>query len=217
MFTGLIKEVGQIAAITTHGETAEIQIQSRKISKEAELGDSIAVNGACLTVSAIAGDVFCADISSETISRTSFAEARPGDLVNLEPSLRLGDKMGGHIVAGHIDGVGVIERIEGDGEFCQILFRFPQNMAPYIAEKGSICIEGISLTVTTVEEDTAGAAIIPVTLQHTNLRVKNPGDKINLEADMIARYVERLLSFQNAHKPQGLTMEKLREYGYHIE
>ncbi|MDX9753152.1 MAG: riboflavin synthase [bacterium] len=217
MFTGLIREVGIITSIRTQGETAEIQIHAPKTAQEASLGDSIAVNGSCLTVSFLDQEVFHADLSSETLRRTSFAEAHPGAAVNLEPSLRLADKLGGHLVTGHVDGVGRIESIEGEGEFCQITFSFPPRLAPYIAEKGSICIEGISLTVTFAIEEKAGVSIIPTTLRDTNLGTKNPGDTINIEVDLIARYLERLLTYKSGPSELGLTFDKLRDYGFPVD
>jgi riboflavin synthase len=217
MFTGLIHEIGHIVAIETEGETAELLIHAPALCADAKMGDSIAVNGACLTVSYLDAEHFKADISSETLQRTTFIHAQPGDPVNLEPALRLSDRLGGHMVSGHIDGVGSIERIEDDGEFSRLMIRFPTELARYIAEKGSICIDGISLTVTTVDDHFAGLAIIPTTLHHTTLRYKNPGDTINIEVDLIARYIERLLTTREMQKSTGLTIEKLREYGYHID
>jgi riboflavin synthase len=217
MFTGIIREVGTITAIQLTGETAQIQIQAPATIADAAIGDSICVNGTCLTVSTLDGNTFWADISQETLNRTSFAQTQAGDPVNLEPALRLSDRLGGHLVSGHVDGVGQIETIEGDGEFSVITFRFPSHIAPYIAEKGSICLEGISLTVTFVEDETAGIAVIPTTLRDTTLGIKEPGDTINIEVDVIARYLERLMKNSSIPSNQGLTIEKLRQYGYPID
>lgn len=218
MFTGLIREVGTITAMQFGGETASIQIHAPHLVQDAERGDSICVNGACLTVSQLDGDTFSADISSETLQRTSFADTQPGARVNLEPALRLSDKLGGHMVAGHVDGVGTVEVLEGDGEFWRLHFRYPAHLGRYIAEKGSICLEGISLTIASVEKEIAGVAVIPETIKQTTLSEKNPGDKINIEVDLIARYIERLLSHKQADASNpGLTIEKLSDFGYPLD
>lgn len=216
MFTGLIREIGTIVSIHTVGKTASLLIHAPQTAAEAALGDSIAVNGACLTVSALDRETFTADLSEETLQRTSFASMYPGSKVNLEPALRLTDKLGGHLVSGHVDGVGILETLEGDGDFWHLTVRFPEALAPYIAEKGSICIEGISLTVADVSDEIAGVAIIPATMKNTTLQDKNPGDPVNIEVDLIARYIERIVTSRHGHGdvPTGLTLEKLVDYGY---
>lgn len=214
MFTGIIQEVGRIQSITRHGDTARIRIHAPHVSRDAALGDSICSNGVCLTAAAIDNECFEADLSSETMRRSAFASAQAGDAVNLEPSLTPTSRMGGHIVAGHVDGAGSIESLTEEGEFWNLIFRFPPELGRYIAEKGSIAIDGISLTVTFVEESRAGVALVPFTIEHTSLKDKGAGDPVNLEADVIARYVERLISGASQAYGSGLTLDKLRDYGF---
>lgn len=214
MFTGIIQEVGILSHLIRHGTSAQVVITAPRISPGAVPGDSISVNGACLTVSRREGERFTADLSSETLNRTTFAFARAGDRVNLEPALRLMDRLGGHIVSGHVDGIGHIEEIREEGEFWRLGVRFPERLAPYIAEKGSLAVEGVSLTVAAVRGVTAEFAVIPFTLQNTNLCCKRTGDPVNLEVDLLARYVERLLSNGPGDRGSGLSEGKLRKYGY---
>lgn len=214
MFTGIIQEVGRIASLTPHETTARMRIHAPKICRDAQLGDSIACNGVCLTASLIDGEHFEADVSSETLSRTMFKEIQTGDLVNIEPALRPMDRMGGHIVSGHVDGVGNIISLAPEGEFWNLIFSFPADLARYIAEKGSITIDGISLTVTFIEEQRAGVALVPFTIEKTNLSTKREGDRIHLEVDMLARYVERLLIDKDKAYGTGLTMDTLRDNGF---
>ena len=214
MFTGIIQEVGILSNLLRQGSSAQVIITAPRISADAALGDSLCVNGTCLTVARRDGERFTADLSSETLQRTTFAFARAGDLVNVEPALRPMDRLGGHIVSGHVDDIGYIEEIRGEGEFWRLNVRFPARLAPYIAEKGSLAVEGVSLTVASVAGDTAGFAVIPFTLQNTNLRAKRTGDAVNLEVDLLARYVERLLSTGTAASGGGLSVGKLRKYGY---
>ncbi|MFB3785619.1 MAG: riboflavin synthase [bacterium] len=214
MFTGIVQEVGILSNLLRQGSSAQAVITAPRISVEAALGDSICVNGTCLTVTRREGERFTADLSSETLQRTTFAFARIGDWVNVEPALRPMDRLGGHIVSGHVDDIGYIEDIREEGEFWRLGVRFPARLAPYIAEKGSLAVEGISLTVAAVAGDAAEFAVIPFTLQNTNLRAKRTGDPVNLEVDLLARYVERLLAAGPAGHGGGLTVEKLRKYGY---
>ncbi len=214
MFTGIIQELGTILEIRQRGETASLHIRAPKICSDAQLGDSICVNGVCLTISFLDSETFTADLSTETLNRSTFLDLTTGDLVNLESALRPTDRMGGHIVAGHVDGIGTIDILEDQDEFSRLVVQFPPHLAPYIAEKGSITIDGISLTLANVEGNLASVALIPYTIQHTNLRSKQPGDAINLEVDILARYVERLLQFNEINSEKGLTMDKLEEYGF---
>ncbi len=214
MFTGIVQEVGSIIEINHQGNTGRILIGAPQTIEDAGLGDSICVNGTCLTVTSMSGGQFWADLSSETMSRTTFAAAKPGDPVNIEPSLRPIDRMGGHIVAGHVDGVGTLQALIERGEFWDMEIEFPQSLAPYIAEKGSIAVDGISLTIARVQENTAAMAIVPHTIQNTTLETKHPGAPVNLEADLIARYIERLQQFNPQDKKPILTKERLLELGY---
>ncbi|RJP26535.1 MAG: riboflavin synthase [Candidatus Omnitrophota bacterium] len=214
MFTGIIQEIGVLLDIRQGGKTAQIQVRAPKICADAQSGDSICVNGVCLTVTHFHADAFHADISSETLERTTFLHAQTGDLLNLEPALRPLDRMGGHIVAGHVDGVGVIDTLVEEGEFSQLVVRFPLTLAPFIAEKGSICVDGISLTIAKTEEDYVMIALVPFTIRNTNLRTKQSGDAVNLEVDLLARYVQRLLQFDPKTVESGLTLETLQKFGY---
>ncbi len=214
MFTGIVLEIGELADIQHKGESVRLRIAAPLISQEAALGDSICVNGVCLTVSELGNGFFSADLSSETVQRTTFKDARKGDSLNLEPALRPSDRLGGHIVSGHVDGIGLISEIIADGEFCRLAIRFPEDLAGFIAFKGSLCVNGISLTISSLDDDIAQFAIIPFTIQQTNLRGKNVGDPVNLEVDILARYVQRLLSVGSVPHSSGLTIEKLRQYGF---
>ncbi|MBI1390017.1 MAG: riboflavin synthase [bacterium] len=214
MFTGVILEVGRLITLRRDGSTARARFSAPQIRQQANLGDSICCNGVCLTVAALYDDSFEADLSAETLRRSTYQFARPGDEINLEPALRPIDRLGGHVVAGHVDGVGAIESLVREGEFWNLVFRFPPELARYIAEKGSIAIDGISLTVTFVEDDRAGAALIPFTVSHTSLRSKSGGGPVNLEADLMARYVERLLRVGQEAYGSGLTVDKLKESGF---
>ncbi|MBZ0257384.1 riboflavin synthase [bacterium] len=214
MFTGIIQEVGRIASLTPLDSTARIRIEAPKICEDAQLGDSIACNGVCLTASLIEEGCFEADLSSETLQRTTFRDAQSGNIVNLEPALRPIDRMGGHIVSGHVDGVGRILSLAPEGDFWNLIFSFPTELSKYIAEKGSITIDGASLTVTFVEESRAGVALVPFTIEKTNLSAKREGDRVHIEVDMLARYVERLLSNQDKAYGTGLTMDTLKDNGF---
>jgi riboflavin synthase len=179
------------------------------------VGDSIAVDGACLTVTALRGDGFTSDLSGETLKRTTLGRLRAGSRVNLERPLRLGDRLGGHLVTGHVDAVGqVVDRIpQGDGEFWR--FRFPQDLMPLLVLKGSIAVDGISLTVAELSGDAFGVALIPHTLHHTTLGGKRVGDPVNLEADLLGKHVARLLAGRLDSLGQGgLNLAFLKEHGF---
>ncbi len=214
MFTGIVREVGTFVNIVTQGQSARVTVRAPQICVDAELGDSICTNGVCLTASELSADSFIADVSSETLNRTALSTLQPGDPLNLEPALRPSDRLGGHIVSGHVDGVGTIETIAGEGEFWRVIVRFPRELERYIAVKGSLTVDGISLTVADLDGDRAGFALIPHTIQNTNLRIKRPGSTVNLEVDVLARYLERLLLAGPEERGSGLTAEKLQQYGY---
>lgn len=214
MFTGIIQELGRIDSITPQETTARIRIHAPKLCADAQPGDSIACNGVCLTAAVIDGNDFEADLSSETMKRTLFNDMQAGAIVNLEPALRPTDRMGGHIVSGHVDGAGRIISLAPEGEFWNLIFEFPADLAPYIAEKGSISIDGVSLTITFVKETKAGVAVVPFTYENTNLRSKSDGAAIHLEVDLLARYVERLLKTKDEAYGTGLTMDTLNQHGF---
>ena len=195
MFSGIVQAVGRIAAFERHGGNAHVEIDAAALGlDDVRIGDSIAVAGVCLTVVAIDGARFSADLSAETLARTTLGAHRIGDPVNLEKSLRLADRLGGHLVAGHVDGVGTIESVQDDGAAQRWTFSAPAGLARYIAVKGSIAIDGTSLTVNEVDGKSFGVTLIPHTLAVTTFGARKPGDAVNLEADLVARYVERMMA-----------------------
>ncbi len=215
MFTGIIKEVGNVQQKQMLGSAARFCFFAPHTVQESERGDSICVNGICLTASHLTKDCFWADLSEETLKRSSMSKILVNDEVNIEPSLRPSDRLGGHIVSGHVDAVGYINELTKTENFFTLKFSFPNTLAPLIAEKGSIALDGISLTIANVNEQQAGVALIPHTVEQTNLRNKKVGEAINIEVDMLARYVQRLLSFEQDEPNTGLTAVKLQQYGYY--
>lgn len=193
MFTGIIQAVGHIASREERGGDARIAIDAGALDlADVAPGDSIAVAGACLTVVAIHGARWIADVSAETLRLTTLGTLAAGDAVNLEKALRLADRLGGHLVSGHVDGVGQVVRIDDDGGSQRWTFRVPAPLARYIAVKGSICVDGASLTVNAVDADTFGVTLIPHTLGVTTFGARRIGDAVNIEVDLMARYLERL-------------------------
>jgi riboflavin synthase len=193
MFTGIIQAVGRIATFERVGNDARIDIDAATLDlDDVRIGDSIAVAGVCLTVVALDARRFAADVSAETLARTTLGALAANDPVNLEKSLRLADRLGGHLVSGHIDGVGKVLAVDDDGASQRWTFSAPADLARYIAIKGSICIDGTSLTVNDADRDRFGVTLIPHTLAVTSFGTRKPGDAVNLEVDLIARYVERL-------------------------
>ncbi len=216
MFTGIILAVGKITAITPHGGDVRLKIHTGKLPlADANLGDSIAVNGVCLTAIELGHDYFVADVSNETLSHTCLAHAQVGTPVNLELALTPTTRLGGHIVSGHVDGIGTIIDKRADGRSIRFTVQAPDDLAKYIAQKGSICINGISLTVNHVDGATFGINIVPHTLKETTLNDANVGTKVNLEVDVLARYMERLMKGEAAAKPcAAVTMELLQTSGF---
>ncbi len=194
MFTGLIEDVGRVYRWQTRKGSGILTLSTNLPLKKTDIGSSIAVNGACLTVIDNAGGRFIVDVSPETLERTNFREIRPADEVNLERPLRLEDRLGGHLVTGHVDGVGVIEGIKKRGRFTFFWFQVPKAFSPLLVPKGSVAVDGISLTVNDCEDRGFSVAIIPFTAQHTNLRRRRVGDKVNIETDLLGKYVQRLLA-----------------------
>lgn len=198
MFTGIVEELGRVRTIAPREGGARLELACTEVIGDAAIGDSIAVNGCCLTVVELGEGWWAADAQIETLDRTTLGTLVAGDPVNLERPLRLGDRLGGHLVLGHVDGVGEVTAVEPlpDGS-TRIVVRAPAALAPYLVEKGSVTVDGASLTITTVRDTDAGTefgvALIPHTLAVTTLGVRRPGDRVNLEADMIAKHVERLL------------------------
>jgi riboflavin synthase len=214
MFTGIIEEVGRIARIEQKGENRRITIAARNTPNELKSGDSVAVSGVCLTALDIKRGSFCADLAPETWVRTSFSRIREGALVNLELPMKADGRFGGHIVQGHVDGVGkfiALERI-ADSENFWLRIALPREVERYTVYKGSICIEGISLTVANLEGSNCTVAIIPHTVELTNLNSLQPGDPVNLEADLVAKYVEKMMKGDSAESP--LSVEELVRQGF---
>ena len=196
MFTGLIQAVGRIAQIEKGEQDIRLRIETGKLPlAEVALGDSIATSGVCLTVTELPGDGYWADVSPETLSLTSLGTKSIGDPVNLETSLTLNTPLGGHLVSGHVDGVGQIEEIIEDARFWRVRVAAPENLARYIAMKGSICVDGTSLTVNQVDGASFELTIIPQTWEETVFSEYEVGSPVNLEVDVIARYLERLSQF----------------------
>ncbi|MGR8953577.1 MAG: riboflavin synthase [Gammaproteobacteria bacterium] len=215
MFTGIILAVGKIAAIEHKAGDCRLTIDSGKLSlKDAALGDSIAVNGVCLTAIALGPHSFSADVSNETLARTSLKTAAVGAPVNLELALTPSTRLGGHIVSGHVDGLATVLEKKPDGRSMRFRFKAPDHLAKYIAEKGSVCLDGISLTVNDVDGSTFGVNIVPHTLKETTLGFAAPGAEVNLEVDLLARYLERLLLGQKAEAEQKVTLDLLHRSGF---
>ncbi len=197
MFTGIVEELGSVRAVTTNAGGARIEIVAKLVSEDAALGASISVNGCCLTVVEVLDDGWAADAVTETLDRTALGALTSGDPVNLERPVRLADRLGGHVVQGHVDGVGTLrDRVALPDGSTRMTFTAPASVLRYVVEKGSITVDGISLTVAGLDDEagTFEVAVIPHTLSVTTLGPKQPGDPVNLEADVLAKYVERLLT-----------------------
>lgn len=193
MFTGIIEETGKIVSIIKSGKSAKIRVKCAKVLEGSVIGDSIAVNGVCLTAVKIGDDFFDADLSFETLEKSSLKDATSGWEVNLERALTLNTRLGGHLVQGHVDCVATVASVTQKGDSCILKVNYPKAFDKYVAEKGSITLDGISLTVTNVLNCSFQVAVIPHTFENTNLKHKKPGSAINMETDQIARYMEKLL------------------------
>jgi riboflavin synthase len=217
MFTGIIQAIGEIAALEPKGEDLRLRVRTGKLPlDEVNIGDSIATSGVCLTVVTLPGDGYWADVSGETLACTSIGDLKVGDKVNLEKALTLSTPLGGHLVSGHVDGIGEVVSRRDDGRSVRFRMRAPAPLAHYIAAKGSVCVDGISLTVNAVEGAEFELNIVPHTLVETTMGELHPGRRFNLEVDIIARYLERLLLGEKAAQvgATGVTRELLRRYGF---
>ena len=217
MFTGIIQSLGKILSIESMGRDARMHFYAAEIDlSTVSVGDSIAVDGVCLTVSALDNKGFYADVSAETLACTTFAQRSVGDMVNLEESLTPTTHLGGHFVSGHVDGVGEVVSSDEDGRSVRLSLKAPKLLCRYIASKGSICIDGVSLTVNRVDGDRFDINVIPHTLEKTTLSRYRQGTQVNLEVDLIARYLERLLLEGGATKPTGSEISRafLARHGY---
>ena len=217
MFTGIVEEVGTLKAIRKGAHSAVLEIQAKVVLEDIHLGDSIAVNGVCLTATSFSPSGFTADVMHETLNRSALSALRPGSRVNLERAMAANGRFGGHIVAGHVDGVGTVRRIEKDDNAIWYTIAAGPEILRYVVEKGSITIDGISLTVARVDSDSFAISAIPHTVSVTVLADRKPGDQVNLETDIIGKYVEKLLQSPppaEEEKKSCITREFLTRYGF---
>ena len=212
MFTGIIQSVGRIARLESRGGDVRLHVDTANLDlSDVQLGDSIAVSGVCLTTVSREARGFAADVSNETLSLTTLGKHKAGDPVNLEKALRLADRLGGHLVSGHVDGVGKVVSITPDGRSQRWTFEVPAQLARYIASKGSICIDGTSLTVNEVAGNRFGVNLIPHTVENTAFHARRAGDAVNIEVDVVARYIERLMG--NGDAPR-IDENFLKQHGF---
>jgi riboflavin synthase len=214
LFTGIVEQVGRIESIEKGLEGGRLRINAVPLASSLAVAGSIAVNGCCLTVVELSGEIFAADLSSETLKRTAFGEMKPGARVNLERPLTAGKEFGGHFMQGHVDGIGRVTRLAPEGPNWWFGVRVPAEVERYVVMKGSIAIDGISLTVASLADGVAEVAIIPFTYANTNLHALHTGDAVNLEVDILAKYVEKLLEARHAPAPSRLTTARLIEEGF---
>ena len=213
MFTGIVEDRGKVIRVEHQGQTKKLALEIPMGLTEISLGDSINVSGACLTVVEKKERMIRVDVSAETLQRTTLNEIKEGEEVNLERALRLMDRLDGHIVTGHIDGIGTIIEKRSEGDFLQIRIRMPQPVMKYVVQKGSVAIDGISLTVNECHGDKIQMTLIPFTLQKTTLLKKRAGDRVNIEADILGKYVEKLLDSKGVESHQ-VGRDFLREHGF---
>ena len=202
MFTGLVRSLAEVADVVAEPPGVRLVIREPLIATQTRLGDSIAINGCCLTVVAVEGDRLSFQAGEETLSRTNLGELTPGAMVNLEPSLRAGDPIGGHYVTGHIDALGIVDARHDDAEWCTMWFRAPPAQLAQMASKGSVAVDGVSLTLVDVDDERFSVALIPHTLAMTTLGRRAVGDRVNIESDVLGKYVEKAVrTIIDAHKP----------------
>lgn len=216
MFTGIIEEMGLIKTINKGSNHYQLTISAKKVLEDVQLGDSIAVNGVCLTVTSFTKEEFTVDVMPETIKATSLQHLKPGSHVNLERAMAAGGRFGGHFVSGHVDTVGIIRKKEAVANSVYFWIELDPSFSKYIVPKGSITVDGISLTVVEAEVGIFSVSIIPHTLKETVLQYKEVGDLVNIECDMLAKYIDKLLDLREkpVERPSTLTLEKLAEHGY---
>ncbi|MCQ4574695.1 MAG: riboflavin synthase [Candidatus Brocadiales bacterium] len=218
MFTGIIENMGVVKELARVGQGGRLRIELSGLAGELGNGDSLSVDGVCLTVVDIAGGVAGFDVSHETLKRSTLGGLRPGDRVNLETALAVGDRLGGHFVQGHVDGTGTVEKIESRPGECTIWFSAGTELTQYMIEKGSVAVDGISLTVVDLTPQKFSIAIIPFTLENTTLGLKKAGDRVNIEADMLGKWIKKLQSPwgapQGEAQGEGLTIETLKARGF---
>lgn len=213
MFTGLVEELGKISAFEKHASGAKIKISAKIVTADTNEGDSIAVNGVCLTALEVGKDSFSADVSDETLQKSTLGRLKIGAAVNLERAVSPSTRLGGHIVQGHVDSRGKFLSAVKNGDFWTVRIAYPKEIGQYLVYKGSVAVEGISLTIAELGKDFFEIAVIPKTWKMTNLATLRNGDEVNLEADVIAKYVERILLYREA-QAEILTIEKLEKLGF---
>ena len=216
MFTGLIESVGTIRSVQRRGTSATLSVELGSLTENMQLGDSVAVNGVCLTVTQFTNQVGQFDVSQETLSNTNIGSLRPASKVNLERALQLGARLGGHMVQGHVDGVGQVSGLKQEQDFMRISFHVPDNLLIQIVPKGSVAINGVSLTVADRNQKGFSVAVIPETIRATTLALARVGDSVNLETDIIVKSVQQWLSamVSDNGSPPSITLDKLRQLGF---
>lgn len=215
MFTGIVEEIGRVHSVIKSAKSAKITIKASRVLEGTKLGDSISTNGVCLTVTEFTSNTFTVDVMAETMRRSNLHLLSNGDEINLERALRVGDRLGGHIVSGHIDGMGQITNYENEANAVWVTIAAPSDILRYIVQKGSIAIDGISLTVAYVDETVFKVSIIPHTKEVTTLLKKKVGDVVNLECDLVGKYIEKLLLVkEEASKKGAIDMNFLSEHGF---
>lgn len=203
MFTGLVEGLGTVRALTPRGPAIDLVVAPAQTTGPVSIGESIALNGCCLTIVRADGDAWTFQAGAETLSRTNLGALRPGAVVNIERSLRVGDRLGGHFVQGHIDGTGRVERIDRDGEWVHMQFAVDPGLTRQMVVKGSVAVDGVSLTLVTVEVESFSVALIPHTLDVTTLGTRRVGDAVNVETDIIGKYLEKLSAVSNPSSEKG--------------
>jgi riboflavin synthase len=211
VFTGIVEEVGRVESLERTSGRARLVVRAPRLAPEVRVGDSVAVNGACLTVTSVEGDRLSFDVVPESLGKTTLGALRHGLAVNLEGALRVGDRLSGHFVAGHVDGMGEVSSVREEGGQVTVRVRAPVSVAPFLLEKGSITVDGVSLTLFDVAEPSFSVALVPHTFAATTLSGLRPGSKVNLEADLLARWIAKRLSGRG-----GLTAEKLADAGFDV-
>lgn len=214
MFTGLIEEIGKVVDIFERNKMWSITFECEKVLEDVDVGDSIAVNGVCLTVEEYNKNLFKANVMAETMRKSNLKYLKKGSSVNLERALKIGDRFGGHIVSGHIDGIGIIEEYEDEGDAIWVSISTSKDILKYIVYKGSVAVDGVSLTVSYVDEKIFKVSIIPHTNENTTLIKKNTKDVVNIECDLIGKYVEKLLLHEKAKKESSIDMNFLIQNGF---
>jgi len=213
MFTGIIEDKGKVIRVEYRGQAKRLTLEMPRDLTEIQLSDSININGVCLTVVEQKGKAIGVDLSPETLQRTTLAEMKEGEEVNLERALKLSDRLGGHIVTGHIDGIGVITDKRKEKDFLSLRIRIPQSVSRYVIQKGSIAIDGISLTVNECQGEEIQITLIPYTIKKSTLVDKKVGDRVNIEADILGKYVEKMVN-QRSKKSEGVDLSFLKEHGF---